>query len=32
MSIYFDFKTIRELIEDNDKNIIYATRSVVEET
>ena len=32
MSIYFDFKTIRELTENNNKNSINATRSVMEET
>ena len=32
MSIYFDFKTIRELIENNDKNSMHVTRRVVEET
>ena len=32
MSIYFDFKTIRELIENSDKNSTHATRRVVEET
>ena len=31
MSIYFDFKTIRKLIENNDKNSINATIRVVEE-
>jgi len=32
MSIYFDFKTIRELIENNDKKSMHLTRRVVEET